>query len=626
MKDYQQNYIDNLTEIAGLISLPGHLPENAYAFWKDQQEKAERIRRLTDENTRLLKEHLMPLLDDIISAPREEVNELEEFAEKLLAGNRQLDLFLNYMIRNALVTYARKWNLRDMLIRELYYVGLALFYMQDQLLEARLHFYRWKESMMFGEAASYIKRYDEISDAATRGFIHRSMANLALSYPWTPEDNAVRKMDAIRYSLNILSDPVYHEKTPSLPWDVFLYKSHQERMAGVSYLRYARGQSKPQIVKEVLESAEYVWEKLREDSRRSGRKISLGWTLRYEAVQYHCGIRPLSWLLSRLEQKFMERDGNDYTLEGIEGNIYLPAIYAEYLSYDKDMRYKKRDILGYMYRMLVKYVRNMPGNQLDAKLIRNLMLTMNSFVEYPGGITLKDFLLELVVCRNPDMYASFTLIAHIAREMLEKTLEREPERLLGVLSCSTTKELLERRGELLRFVQEAGMLHNVGFLSVSSLVSRSGRSWFGEEQKMFESRVYAARNILSRCDSTKAYADIAFGYTRYYDEKGGYPEEYTRAGKTLQPVTDLISAASFLIHCMDTPSIHGRGLGLDQALEEVRAGAGTRLSPFFVGLLSDMKEELREYLKDARIRAYEDAFCLLQGPADTKIPLSRKNT
>lgn len=614
MKQYQERYLDNLTEITELMTLSEQLPENTDLFLRLRQERMVRIEELIKENTELLRKKLLPLIDDIISAPEDEINDLEEFAGRLLSGNKQVDLCLDYIVRNALLTYARKWEKRDMLIRELYHTGMALFYMQDSLLEADLSLYRWKVSMMFGEAASYIKMYDEIEDAETRGYIHRSMANLALSYSWAPEENAVKKMDVIRYSLKILNDPAYHAKTPSLPWDVFVYKSHQERMSGTSYLRYAKGNARPELVREILESSQYVWERLKEDSRRTGKRISFPWELRYETIQYHCGIRTLTYLLSWIETRYMERDVSSYTMEGIESNIYLPAIYARYLSEDDNMKYKKREILGYMYRMMVRYVRDMPGNQLDAKLVRNLMLAMNTFIEYPGGVTFKDFLKDLVVCRNPDIYVTLVMTANISQMLVKRALEQKPETLFGVLSCKDTAQLREKEEELLSFAYEGGMFYDIGLLSVSGLMRRPGRSWLEEEQRMYEAHVYAGRNILARCESTKIYENIAFGHHRNYDEKGGFPKEYSRADKPEQPVTDIISVAAFLVHSMEPAVlVEDRNLSLDQAVEQAEKKAGTVLSPAFVGLLPDLKEELREYLKDARIRAYEEAFRLLQG-------------
>ncbi len=614
MRQYQQRYVDNLATIANLSVVSAQLPENVTVFMEQRNENTKQINALIEENTDLLRRNLMPVIDDIISASEEEIQDLDDFADRLLQGSDQLDLFLNYIVRNALVTYARKWGKRDMLIKELYYTGLALFYMQDRLIGAGLHLYQWKMSLMFGEAAGYIKKYDEIEDAQTRGYIHRSMANLALSYPWKPEKEAVKKLDIIRYSMKILTDPVYRAKTPTLPWDTFVYKSHQERSSGTAYLKDAADGANPKIVGEILESTEYVWRMQLEADQKRGKAPSSRWILKYELTQYHCGIRSLSYLLTQIEKCYMERDPSDYSQSGIENNLYVPAIYAEYIALDERAKYKKKEILGYMYRMMVKYVKGMPGNQRDARMVRNLLMAVSRFIEYPGGISLKDFLLELVVCRNPDVYADSRMVAHISQKLMLQAVERAPHLLLGLLGCEDIGQVKERAPQLARFAYESGMLHDVGFISVSSLMVQTGRSWFEEEQKMYESHVYAGRNLLQECESTKPYVYTAFGHHRFYNEKGGYPEAYRRDENPNQVVTDMVSVAAFLVQEMDGSSypFHKEAPG-KELLASARLEAGSRLSPAVVGLLDGWEEELVEYLQNGKTEAYEEAFDLLRG-------------
>ena len=265
MRDYQERYIENLKRVMALADAPADAPRDIRLYVRQRQEKNMQIADIIAENTELLRRNLMPLLDDVVSASEEEAAQLEEFASHLMKGSRQLDLLLNYMLRSALVTYARKHEKRDMLIRQLYHTGMALFYMQQIIYHADRNDYRWKMSMVFGEAAAYIKKYDEIEDVDTRGYVHRSMANLALAYRWSVREEAEQKHKAIRRSFHVLTDLHYREKTPALPWDVYLYKSHQERTTAMQLLR--RGDADHQTLREVMESAEYVFKKQMENAR-----------------------------------------------------------------------------------------------------------------------------------------------------------------------------------------------------------------------------------------------------------------------------------------------------------------------------------------------------------------------
>ena len=611
MREYQEKYIANLRQVFQLNAPPASIPQDGAAYARERAGRAEEIRRLSEENTRLLRRELFPVLDNIVSAGEEDVRGLQLFAAALQDRGAYLDLVLCYSLHSALITYARHWNKRDMLIRELYQGAMALFYMQDILMSAQQTPYQWKLRMLFGEAASYIKQYDQIEDMETRGYIHRAMGNLALASSGLNHEDGLRKMTAIRRSLRFLNDPVYHEKSPGLPWELYIYKSHQERTTALGLLR--AGENDPQVLREVMESAEYVMDQQREAARERGQTPALRWQYAYEAAQYHCGVRPLSYLLGWMEQVYMERDERDYSPEGIYRNMFLPALYAAYFEGDPEHRAKKKEIMGLMYRRMTKYVRRMPDNQLSESTQKNLLACLNSFVEYPDGILEKDFILELVACRNPDGYVSSRMAAEIGVMLTDLALEQEPQLLAGALGCRNGQEAAARREELRTFVYEGCMLHNVGVMSFQHFVRRIGRSWLEEEKEMYQCHVYSGEVMLSQSESTRPYRWAALGHHRFYDGSGGYPAEYCREADPNPMLTDLISAAVHLVRLLDDRMhLTSRPLSLEEALTQIRADGGTRLAPHWARLLCELEPRLRVYLKDGQAKAYEEVFALLR--------------
>lgn len=613
MREYQERYIENLKRIMELADVSERVPEDVALFVEQRRRKNLEINSLISENTGLLRQNLMPLLDDIVSATQEDAAQLEDFAEHLMQGVQQLDLLLNYTLRNALLAYARKHEKRDMLIRQLYHTGMALFYMQEIIGHAERYDYRWKMSMLFGEAASYIKKYDEIEDVDTRGYIHRSMANLALAYGWTEPEDIRRKNRAIKRSFQILTDERYHEKTPSLPWDVYLYKSHQERTTAMQLLR--RGETDPEVVRDVMESAEYVWKRQLENSEKKGTRPSERWMLEYDIAQYHCGVLNLSQLLKSMEKAYLDREKDDFSERGLWSHIYLPAFYAEYMAREAPMVGKKKRVLLYMYSETIKYVQRVPNGQLNSRLTTFLLESFKSFVEYPDGLQAKDFLLDLVVCRDPDIYVYLRLTADFSRMILEEAIRRTPEQLVGALGCRDADQVRERSDELLRFTYECAMLHDIGTFLFERLVTLAARDRFQEEEKMYRYHVYAGQIILSRFASTQKYMPTALGHHRWYDGSGGYPEEYVREEDPNRQVTDIVAIAAYFTGLMDSKFNDGRKeLSVDEALSNVRAQAGTRFSPVFAELFAGMQKELEAYMETNVVRAYADAFDQLRQP------------
>lgn len=615
MKAYQETYLNNLQRIMALTDMSGGVPDDIRLFVGEQGRRAEQVRALAGENTALLREHLFPELDDIVTATPEDVAMLEEFAFRLHQGAEQLDMVLSYTIHNALLTYARRWEKRDMIIRELYQTGLALFYMQRLVQQSNRRLYFWKMSLLFGEAASYIRQYDEIEDVETRGFIHRSMANLVLAYDWSSEEEAARKLRAMRASMRTLSDPVYRQKTPGLPWDTFLYKSHQEFTTAISWLRVGHGDAT--LVREVMESAAYVWERQLENSRKKGTQPHIRWRMEYDMAQYHCGILTLQELLRRMEEAYMERDPASYSQAGLFHNVFLVALYAEYASFAEGMLTKKKRILEYMYRMLVRYVRSAPNIQLDTDLTSHLISVVLTFAEYPQGMSLKDFLLRLVTCRMPEHYVFLLMSGELAARITRCAVRCCPEALVGALGCAAPEQVREREEELVTFAYEDGLLHDVGSLMFTQMTARSARSWTEEEYRMYSSHVYIGERILSRCASTAPHARTAFGHHLYFDGSAGYPKEYVRQENANQPITDIVSIAAYLNRVMDgSDPFRHTALTLDEAIRRAVGEGGTRLSPAFTALLPRMRQELAAYLADGREKAYEQAFAVLKGETD----------
>ncbi len=615
MKDYQQTYIANLKQAISLSDTTPDLGLDAEHFLSIRDGKRRKISVLVEENTALLRKYLFPTLDDIITTSEQDIRQLLEFADALMAG--QLDVMLNYTIHNALIVYARHHNLRDMLIRELYNTGMALFYVNSLIETTDPYRYLWKMQMLFGEAAAYIKVYDDIKDPETRGYIHRSMGNLALGYTTQTAANSNKKMQILRKSLQVLNDPVYQQKTPSLPWSTYIYKSHQERTTSISFLR--NGTADAQTTREVMESAEYVWKRQQESSRKTGRPLAVRWHVTYEVAQYHCGVLTLEQLLTRMEELYMQRDVSDFSDDGCYSNLFLPAIYAEYLL--KNNRYKaaKKEVQGHMYRMMLRYVRSVPPEKMTFYFVRNLMNIFITFIEYPDGIQQRDFLLQLAVCRNPEAFVYLQMTACVSRMLLRQLISKKPELLIGVLDCQSIEEVRASQDRLEQFAYDCGMFHNIGQLNFSRITTMTGRGWLKEEKEMFRYHVKIGARILRRCESTRLFADAAEGHHFYYDTLGGYPEEYDPREHPNQPVVDIVGIAAYFNRLLDdTIDYTRKPLTLDETFQKIKEKSGTRFSPEMVTVFLEMKDELNQYLKDGRLQAYSLALEYLKSEDRTE--------
>ena len=182
MEPYQEEYLALLRSVnsGGGLSVDQMEPE---AYVEALRERNRKSRQMAERGTRLLREELFPVLDNILTAPPEEIASLQAFADALMAGSKQTDPALSYETHRALMNYARRKGDRDMLIRELYSLGMALYRLESNLQPLPIRLFQARTRMYFAECASYYETaYDSITDPEVRGYIHRSMGNLALTY------------------------------------------------------------------------------------------------------------------------------------------------------------------------------------------------------------------------------------------------------------------------------------------------------------------------------------------------------------------------------------------------------------------------------------------------------------
>ena len=98
-----------------------------------QLQHRQRLMELKKENMALLETNLFPVLDGLHAAGAEEVHALEEFADQLMDWSTNLDSGLYVKIHDAFLSLARVRKDRDGIIRELYKLGMGLYYLNRML-------------------------------------------------------------------------------------------------------------------------------------------------------------------------------------------------------------------------------------------------------------------------------------------------------------------------------------------------------------------------------------------------------------------------------------------------------------------------------------------------------------
>ena len=183
MLPYQEQYIRNAEEIGRIWQFTVS-PGQSFEDWhRERLSNRDRMDLLKKENARLLEEFFYPAMDSLYEAGADTLRDLEAFGDRLLDWKTNIDCGVYVTIHDALLAMMRVRRDRDGVIRELYRLGMGLYYLNRILsgIEGRetdaLLFYN---EMVFTEAASYLRYFDELGGEDTQGYVIRCLANITL--------------------------------------------------------------------------------------------------------------------------------------------------------------------------------------------------------------------------------------------------------------------------------------------------------------------------------------------------------------------------------------------------------------------------------------------------------------
>ena len=607
MQLYQQEYIANLKEIVMLTMGERREKLSFEAYLEQSDRKRRRGEELVKRNMKLLREGLFPVLDHIYAADETEISELREFAGELTGGKEDLDGGLYCQIHKALLSLARMRKDRKEMIRELYCLGMGYYGLYNKLVgleRKEIQKYTSQMRLCFAEAAAYLKYFDEIEDTETRGFILRSRANMSLGQFNTPGE----KIRMVKRTLEILQDKGFQEKEPGLPWDRYIFLTHQQMAASISYGRESTMTSRD--VEDVMESVYIVYQRRFEEAAQRKQKMLLRPSFSYYVIEYFCGMFGIDGLLARMETLMDGADAADFSEEGMYGIISLPAFYSQYLNDYPDKMPGRAEYVRNLYRRAMEYVEAFPREEESEKLFLYLRQLPSTFVEVEGGILYKQFLLKILMRFAPEIYVHSKVVADAAVVFCRLIIDEEPDFFDDMDSIREIGEPLEKRQAILDYARECGMLHDVGKINFMNLYSQTARQWFEEEYEMAHLHTNVGAAWLGERESTNMYAPVALGHHCWYDGSHGYPETYHRLECPCRQMVDIIGMLDWINNVVDTATMY---TGVEKSFREAVDAAidleRRRFSPLLTARLRD--KAIAEQMENAFAEGRREAYRLL---------------
>ena len=318
----------------------------------------------------------------------------------------------------------------------------------------------------------------------------------------------------------------------------------------------------------------------------------------------------------RYRQEFRKKIDNQ-RFDHIElQNVLLPYVNYFYLNDLADVSFRrKRAAVKQMYEDIITIYHHRLDQQTDNSYVKYL----NFFATYPRAIKyLKEeerirYLNELNVATQVTTYAHSVNVAMIARELMEGILEYQPELLKGALGKIRHGKVLLNSKKCLDFIYEAAFYHDIGKNGIISTVNNDYRPLTDEEYAIIKTHPALGAELLKIAPSLyEKYHDTTLGHHKWYNGKGGYPEDFDNTKSPKRILIDIIT----LSDCMQAATERiGRnykeGKTFDMVMEEFRKGAGTKFNPDLVKFIDthdDVARDLAVLINDAWVDIYFNIY------------------
>lgn len=550
-----EQYIRDLRVVRS-ISRPS-FPEGKApaAVLEEIQTNALRCNTLMRQNEALLAQFVYDR--DPASLTEEDIQGLSAFAGRLFNYANSEDMGVAFKVHQLLLAAARSREDVPMIVRELYYTGITLHYMNVRDEGTGINLLGDAIQVYFTEAAEYMSRYEQL-DRNTRQYLIRCVGNTRLGMSRGTHAESCRYLERFRRAMDIIQSAHYHALDPEFPWESYIYSMHMDRMTLLTHLRQ---EEDPEVARQVLESAGSVAQ-------------------------------------------------DDYSAEAISRKLVLAAylsVYAERLDEAGAQRY--RATVEQVRRSADQYLEQMPASQYPR--VVNSAAWELSKISTSSDETANRRMLGSILAGHKPTYVHSLMVAELTRALLQRQIETRPETLVGLLGCRSAAEVQVRREELCQTAYECGLYHDLGKCAVLMYIDNNARRLLDEEFFCIQSHPRTGADILNRMGCGRTLALAALYHHCYYNGKGGYPNDVPSCPPENKGIVDALSVADSLDAATDNI---GRCYNLAKPfrtlLEELRAQSGTRYAPNVVALFEDegFCQQLAENTDAERKRVYLQVY------------------
>ena len=623
-----KGYADRTYKIRSLSSPIIDSDDTPDNYSRRLQENFRQIGKFAAINRKMLDDELYPLLrseDRLDDTVAEELNQLADMLLNVAGENddfENLDLPITSMITGRLLSEAEHEDDIVKRIKRMDSEFMTCYSMMNMTSRISsnpgISKYYIDKGLALGEEFIHMLDKDfflTIEDEKIRELVLTNARFTACFFDciYGSEEKNSYNLEILDKMLAIAKDSFYRDAVPGFDWKYFTFRAYEYYVQNTQYGNVRK--YSPDHLKKI-EKRSLEFEKLLDSDPEYYSTIpgSAQCPLYIARCRYYAGGISVEEYKSILTEAYNARNEEDFGYEGCNLCILVPLELICLID-PSNMTAEEVITLRQLYKGLVSHLLRAPNTGSLSFMLEYYSMIIDRFIEVPSGVRFEDFVLQCIAAIHPPTYIHSHECAQISECLCYHLLSTEPERFIGFPGCNTVEEVIERKDEILEYTFHASLCHDFGKINIIDTVFVYGRKLLDFEFNIIKNHPVMGAQLLAKHGSTRKYVDVALGHHKWYDNKGGYPEEFDTSKSPYKTIIDIVLCAD----CMDaaTDSVgrsYNQGKTLHDYLSEIKKDAGTRYAPWLSTLLErkEVFHDIEYLLTHARELNYRDTYKLLR--------------
>lgn len=244
------------------------------------------------------------------------------------------------------------------------------------------------------------------------------------------------------------------------------------------------------------------------------------------------------------------------------------------------------------------------------RILTNIACNPNVY-KYYDSKEKEDLIFRLIVLEQPSTYVHVSMVADLARILSEDLINKRPGFFTSIPGYRTTRDVKAKKKELLDFIYQSAVFHDLGKISMPSVINNGYRRLTNHEYDIIKTHPESAVQFFNIDAAMKQYQDIALGHHKWYDGEG-YPASFNNRISPYFPVICVIT----LCDCLDAGTENlGRNYHspktVDMLLNEFEEASAEQFHPALINFIRSNPEtydKMKAFVREGRYDNYYKLF------------------